>query len=209
MSRTDTLLWPRSRGRWRTPTSATSMPCWRARVSISVLTKKPGDCGIRRASSSRRKTFRRSRVPHPRAQQRAHQDVVAPGMEAPLPRILAADAVADHDGALIGPGQQGRQLGQVELTVGVGESDALAAGRAEAGAQGGPVALVPSVAQDADARAPARFLSRQRRRVVRAAVVDDQDFVGAAAARPGPRRLRRRPGECPPPRCKRGGPGKG
>src|SRR5207247_1880385 len=55
--RTDTLLKPPRRRRCLTPISPTAMPSRPARVSISVLTKKPDDSGKIRVNDSRRKSF--------------------------------------------------------------------------------------------------------------------------------------------------------
>src|SRR6516225_1148450 len=72
-------------------------------------------------------------IAHARPKKGAHELVVAPGIKAPMPRILPLGAVADRDVIPVSKANQGTQVVQIKLTIGVGEGDTLEARRLEPG----------------------------------------------------------------------------
>src|SRR5439155_25916474 len=112
-----------------------------------------------------------------RTDQPADELVVAPGKEAPPPRVLSADAVADDDRLPAARGNETFQLGEIELPVRVRERDPLAPRGLEASPQRRAITAVAAVPQQAHARPFARQVCDDRGRVVATAIVDDQDFV--------------------------------
>src|SRR5262249_14869916 len=124
-------------------------------------------------------------VADPGPEEESGQLVVTPGEEAALPRVLAADAVADCQRGVVGEGEQEVQVGQVKLAIRIGEGNPVKTGRLEPGAQGGAIPAVFGVPQQAYVWARLSRLLDLRGGIVLAAVVHDQDFVTAAETRQG------------------------
>ena len=79
----------------------------------------------------------------------ADQDVITPGKEPPGPRVLSVEPIADGNRMPLGQRNQGGEVGQMELAIGIGESDALISRGFKAGAQGGAVPEIALVSQQA------------------------------------------------------------
>ena len=85
--------------------------------------------------------------------------------------------IADSDGTAVGQRQQTGQVGEVELTIGVGEGDALEGGGLEARAESGAVASIIAVPQEPNVGTRRGQLLDDGGGAVLAAVVHNQDFV--------------------------------
>ena len=98
----ETLLAPFARGRWRTPTSATSMPQLAGAGKHLRVDEEAAGLGQQFRQVVAAKDLEGTvHVPHSRPQQRSRQEVVAARQEAPAPRVLPVLAVADGDGVAV------------------------------------------------------------------------------------------------------------
>jgi hypothetical protein len=122
-------------------------------------------------------------VAHGEAEEEPHAAPPAEGQRAPHEGVAPGRAVAGHDVAVGGEGEERLELGEVELEVGVAEEDEVAARGAETRAERRPVAPVRRVGDDAQTRvlAPARV--EERRAPVAAPVVDEDQLEGAGELR--------------------------
>jgi hypothetical protein len=95
----------------------------------------------------------------------------------PHQRVHPHEAVADDQVVVPRRLHEVLELGEVELEVGVGQQDPVAAGRGDPGSQRRAVSAVLVVDEHADARVAGGGALGDRARRVGAAVVDDQDLV--------------------------------
>ena len=123
-------------------------------------------------------------VAHRHAEDERRQAVEDARHELAQPRVLAVHAIAEDGVVVLHQRQEVAQLAEVELVVRVGVEDELAPAGGEAVAQGGAVAAVHVVADDAQ---PVPVLAGEFREdlgaAVAAAVVHDHDLVGGHEAR--------------------------
>src|SRR5207248_6942486 len=66
-------------------------------------------------------------VAHLRSQQHPHEEVIAPGEESPLPRILPIDPVTDGQRSFCAKGKQRSKIREMKLAIGVRKSNPVAA----------------------------------------------------------------------------------
>ncbi len=111
------------------------------------------------------------------AQQRSRQQVVASRQKATQPGVLPVLAPAHGHASAGGQGEEPRQVGEEELTIGIGEGDGVIARRLEPGAQGRAIAAVDGVSQQTHGRPLGPQSLDQGRRPIATAVIDDQDLV--------------------------------